>query len=557
MSKDPANLWRKAEKFPNEAVAASRHADTLQREGLLVQAAAEYRRALDLDETQADAWYELGRVSLDLGATGEAKLCFRRTLDLAPERERAHFNLGKAHFDLGEIDAALNCFRTAANTSDRELREKALRTIAVIVPGSPRAGLEAVMEARRAWGEFHAQTESLASPSKPIRARSGGSKLRVGYVSSFFHTQHWMRPVWGVVNHHDRSAFEIHLFSDSEPLTAECGYQANPLDRLHDVRGMPNGDLAGYVDRAGIDILVDLNGYSYPERLGLFMRRPAPVTVAWFNMYATSGISSFDYIIGDAVVVPPSEERFYCERVLRVPGTCLAFSVFHPVPNVAPPPCLTNGHLTFGSFCAQYKFTDEVIAAWAMILRRAPQAQFLLKTLALGDATNRAELKQRFARWDIAPHRLLLEGPSPYQELLTAYSRVDIALDTFPYNGGVTTMDALWQGVPVLTFRGDRWAGRHCQSLLLAAGLDDWCVCDRDAYIVRAVHLAQSPATPAELTLMRSTMRERLITSPICDSAGLCQALERIYQEVRKRGNDVRSSSPRRKVSELELRHRD
>jgi len=344
-----------------------------------------------------------------------------------------------------------------------------------------------------------------------------------------------MKSVWGVINHHDRSAFEIHLFSDGNPPSADSGYQDNPLDHVHDARGLSNTDLASLVTRTGIEILVDLNGYSYQRRLGLFMRRPAPANVSWFNMYAPSGVDAFDYIIGDAVVIPTSEEQFYCERVLRVPGSYLAYSMLYPVPDVAPPPCLAAGRINFASLCSQYKITDEVIAVWAMILRQAPYAPLLIKNAELGDPTCRTALQERFGRWEIKPNRVLLEGPAPHEEYLAAYGKTDIALDTFPYNGGTTTMEALWQGVPVLTFKGDRWASRQSCSLLLAAGLGDWCMPDCTSYIARAVAMALSPTTTTELASLRSAMRERLARMPVCDSAGLCRALERIYREVAKR----------------------
>ena len=526
-----AQLSETVARNPHDGVLATQHADALHEEGQLEKAAAEYRRALGLDKTLADAWYGLGRVELDLGATGEALRCFRRVLILAPGRATAHFNLGKALFDLGEIDAAVDHFRTAADAPDPGLRQKALGVLACIIPGSPRADHLAVLQTRRESARLEAAREVPASSSIQRPAASSG-KLRLGYCSKFFHARNWMKPVWGVINHHDRSVFEVHLFSDGMPPSTESGYQANPLDQIYDARGLSNADLASLVTRTGIDILIDLNGYSYQRRLGLFMRRPAPVIIGWFNMYATSGIDSFDYIIGDATVIPAAEEQFYCERVRRVAGSYLAYSVLYSVPDVASPPCLINGHITFASLCSQYKITDEVIAAWAMILRRAPHTKLLLKNRELGDATNRSALLERFATWQIAPDRLRLDGPAPHEAFLAAYARVDIALDTFPYNGGTTTMEALWQGVPVLTFNGDRWASRQSRSLLLAAGLEDWCLPDRDAYIARAVTLAQSPTTAAELASLRATMRERLAHMPVCDSAGLCRALEDIYREV-------------------------
>jgi protein O-GlcNAc transferase len=262
------------------------------------------------------------------------------------------------------------------------------------------------------------------------------------------------------------------------------------------------------------------------------MRRPAPVNIAWFNFYATSGIDTIDYIVGDAAVIPPSEEKYYCERVLRVPGSYLAFSVPYSTPAVVSPPCLAEGHITFGSLCSQHKINDDVIAAWTTILRQAPAAKLFIKNAELGDATNRAAMRERFNRLEIAPDRVLMGGPDAHETFIAAYGKADIALDTVPYNGGTTTMEALWQGVPVLTFNGDRWASRQSCSLLLAAGLDDWCLPDRDAYIAQAVELARSPATATELAALRATMRERLTRMPVCDGAGLCRALEGIYREV-------------------------
>lgn len=531
---DQLSELAQAGEYLRDAVLATRDADALRRDGQFAPAVAEYRRALELDETQFDAWHGLGLANYALGAYDDAAWSFRRALALAANAPAVHYDLGKALFYLGELDQALDHFRRAAETPDPDLRRKALGSIACIVPGSLRADNASIIEDRRAWARLEAAKESPAEHKIQPPDIPGG-KLRLGYSSKFFHAPNWMKPVWGVINHHDRSIFEIHLFSDGKPLSAESGYQTNPLDLVYDVRGMSNADLAGLVARTGIDILVDLNGYSFQPRLGLFMRRPAPVNIGWFGLYATSGIDAFDYIVGDAAVIPACEEKFYCERVLRVPGSYLAFTVPYSVPDVAPPPCLAAGHITFASLCTLHKINDEVVAAWAMILQQAPNTQLLIKNAELGDPTNRAAVHERFGGWDISPERVLLEGPSPHQEFLAAYGRADIALDTFPYNGATTTMEALWQGVPVLTFNGDRWASRQSRSLLLAAGLDDWCLPDRDAYIARAVTLAQSPTTAMELAALRATTRERLARKPVCDSKGLCHALERIYREVAKR----------------------
>jgi predicted O-linked N-acetylglucosamine transferase (SPINDLY family) len=264
----------------------------------------------------------------------------------------------------------------------------------------------------------------------------------------------------------------------------------------------------------------------------LFLRRPAPVQLGWFNSFATSGLDCFDGIIGDAAVIPPAEEGFYTERVLRVPGTYLAFEVFHSVPDVAPPPCCSNGGpLTFGALASAYKLNDLSLGIWARILRSAPDARLLIRASTLEDPSSRDHLRARFAVLGVEPERIDLEGGAAHVDFLRSYDRIDIALDTFPYNGGTTTTEALWQGVPVLTYAGDRWVARTTASLLRAAGLDEWIAGDAEELLAKASALARDPATPARLAALRAGMRARLAASAACDTAGLCRALEQLYRQ--------------------------
>jgi protein O-GlcNAc transferase len=483
-----------------------------------------YRRALSLDPRRFDTWYALGCAFVERQQYGRAIDCLRHAGKLGPGHARVQFDLGRALFGAGEIEQAIDCFSSAMQR-DPELVREALARIARYIPGDPRASNAAVLAARRKWANLE---EGMQAPITlvPAAEKAPQDRVRIGYVSAFFGSSNWMKPVWGVINNHDRTRFEIHLFSDGDRPSREHGYLAHPGDRLHDLHTLSNREAAEIIARSGIDVLVDLNGYSFQDRLALFMLRPAKMIVGWFNMYATTGIDAFDYIIGDASVIPPEEEAFYNERVFRVPGSYLAFSVLYPVPSVVPPPCLATGGLTFGSLASHYKLNDRVIEVWAEILLRAPTARLLLKNRALSDSSNRARLLWRFRRHGVEEKRLMLEGPAPHYEFLAAYGRIDIALDTFPYSGGTTTSEGLWQGVPMLTFNGDRWASRTSRSLLLAAGLHDWCAPDLNAYAERAVTLATAATTPAKLAQLRMSVRSRLETAAVCDSVTLCRKLE-------------------------------
>ncbi len=514
----------------NRAAADLRRAEQYHEQGQLAPAVEAYRLAVAHDGRLAEAWWGLGCA---LGVQGEhaaAAHAFERLVALCPDHGPGHHNHGKELFDLGRIDAALDAFRNAAGL----LRPNAmpLSMIATAIPGSPRADNRAVLDARRAWA-----TAAMPPAPRPAArtSRPAGERLRVGYVSGFFAKRNWMKPVWGLVNHHDRERFEVHLFSDAAESQVQHGYRKDPRDRFHDTSGLSNTDAARLIAEQRIDVLVDLNGYSRAGRLPLFALRPAPVQIAWFNAFATHGTDCFDFIVGDDHVIPAAEEPFYSESVLRVPGCYLTFDVTYPVPDVTPPPCLAGGPLTFGCLAPQYKITEQVVEAWARILLDSPGSRLVLKNTVLGSRENRIFLEESFARLGVAPERLDLEGPAEHYAFLGRYAAIDVALDTFPYNGGTTTMEALWQGVPVLTFTGDRWAARISASLMRNAGLSEFVASDLEGHVRQAAELARHPDTPRRLAELRRGMRERLGRAPVCDTTAFAAAMERLYAEAASR----------------------
>jgi protein O-GlcNAc transferase len=502
-----------------------RRADALHLDRQYLEAIDAYRSALAGDASLHAAWYGLGCASLSLKAYGDAVDALRRAVALRPDADGARCNLAEALFQLGELDAAVREYQRAAESGNAEVRSVALAGIACIAPGAPHQDNFNVMAARRRWIDWEARgvRRVTAAPA------DAGRKLRVGYLGAFFGARNWMKMYMGVINAHDRNRFEFHFLADGAAPSADCGYLDHADDRIWEIGGVSNAALAQHIAAAGLDVLVDLNGYSFQRRLPVFLYRPARLQIFWNGMYGTTGLPDIDWLVGDAAVIPPEEERYYREPITRVPGSYLAFSVFYPVPDVAPPPCLRAGHLTFGSFTSAYKLTEPTIAAYAGILREALASRMLLRNRTLDEASNRAVLLGRFARHGIAADRLTLEGGAEHFDFLRSYDRVDVALDTFPYNGGTTTAEVLWQGVPMLTCNGDRWAGRTSRSLLLAGGLDDWVAADLAGFHDTAVALAHAADTPGRLAALRGGMRERLRASAACDVAGLCRSLEALY----------------------------
>jgi predicted O-linked N-acetylglucosamine transferase (SPINDLY family) len=524
-------LKRAIELSPDDADLRCDLGDALQTLRRIPEAIGAYQRSLELNPILPRAWYSAGCAESSRDEYADAMICFSKALEIRPDWPEAQHNLGQVLFKLGQVDEALHFFKQAAAGSALALP---LSAIAVVIPGSPASDNQAILDARRSFAK--SQFPQSAAPVRSSCRAKADQALRIGYVSSFFQDHNWMKPVWGLINHHDRRKFEIHLFSDSPASRIQHGYRSHPQDRFHDISRLSNDALAREIEAAGIDLLVDLNGYSRMQRLPLFVQRPAPVIVGWFNMFATTGMSSYDYLIGDDIVIPSVEEQYYCERILRVPGSYLTFEVDYPVPDVAPPPCLGKGAITFGCLASQYKITNQVIAAFSEILRRVPESSLILKNSALASTGARDFVHGLFEQHAVSPSRVRLEGPSDHYRFLETYGEIDIALDTFPYNGGTTTTEALWQGVPVANFYGDRWASRTSASILRAAGLPELVGETVEDFMALSVSLAKSPDRLLDL---RRNMRSRLRASPVCDTLTFARNMEELYTRICRENSGV------------------
>jgi predicted O-linked N-acetylglucosamine transferase (SPINDLY family)/Flp pilus assembly protein TadD len=515
-------------------------ADALHAQGDLPRAIEAYQVAVALDPAIEAAWWGLGCGCVAVDDHVTAAESFRRLTALRPEHGPAWLNRGKSLFEMGQVNAALDAYHAGVTAMPPDAACAILSNLAVVIPNAPSSNNQAILETRSDWA---ARCLPAAATGKVFSDRGPdvpGRRLRVGYVSAFFRRRNWMKPVWGLLELHHRGLFEVHVFSDGPEPDAAEGYRKHSDDRFHDVNGMSNAQLARLIEGERIDILVDLNSFSWPARLPLWMLRPAPIQVAWFNAFATSGMRCFDAMVGDAHVIPPAEEVFYTEPIVRVPGSYLTFRVSYPVPDVAPAPCVERGHITFGCLAPLYKITMDVVEAWSRILRESSGTTLVLKNSGLRHEAAREYVRGLLARFEIGGERVHLEGPAEHFAFLSRYNHIDVALDTFPYNGGTTTMEALWQGVPVLTFAGDRWIGRISASLLREASLAEFVARDLDGFVAQGIALARDAGTPARLDALRRTMRDRLCQAPVCDVARFTRDMEaiftRLWQAYQERG---------------------
>ncbi len=503
--------------------------------GNTIAALRELDQLIGQKVANAEDWLMTGRLLCDIGEFAQSLGAFENCLQLVPQHIEARYELGRAVYKLGDADRAAKLIEQVAEETGHLEVWMGLATIA---PGVPGYDHDRVRVIREKFARLMRQAEAPADVSQPSRSRRGhpskltykkrSTPLRLGYVSAHWHEANYMKPVWPLINAHDRGKFQIHLFDDGPP-NSDAWEWLDRKTHTESIHGLDNAQAAQCIRAVELDILVDLSAYSQPERLGLFVHRPTPIQMAWFNMYATSGFQEIDYLIGDRSVLRSDEQRHLTERFLQLPLSYLTFQTNHAAPDVDLRCGDKHSTFAFGCLGTLYKISPLVIATWSEILLQADAAQLVLAARELKSMCNQQYVLEQFLKHGIASERITFLPPAPHFDFLKHYGQIDVALDTFPYNGGTTTMEALWQGVPVLTFNGDRWASRTSRSLLAHSHLPQFSVDSREEYIHTAVKLATHVESQTELRDIRREMREKLTVSKVCDSPMLARRMEALY----------------------------
>jgi predicted O-linked N-acetylglucosamine transferase (SPINDLY family) len=350
--------------------------------------------------------------------------------------------------------------------------------------------------------------------------------LRVGYVSGDFyaHPVGWL----GVrtLTAHDREAVEVHCYANqtqADFLTSEI---RAGVEHWHEVRHLSDAELRGLILSHGIDVLVDLGGHTASNRLPVFARRAAPVQLSWLGYTGSTGIAAIDGVLLGEAQAPPGTQEGFVEPVLTLPRCHFTYRPPDYAPAVAQPPAERNGWLTLGSFNNPAKLNAGVLRVWAETLRTLPNSRLVLKWRSLTDPALAARLRQQFALLDIEPERIELRGASTHAQMLAEYGDIDIALDPFPFCGGLTTCEALWMGVPVVTLPWRRPVSRQGHAILDAIGLADLSADTPREYVATVRRLAMNIQRRAEL---RSELRDRMRNSALFDGASLARALESTF----------------------------
>ncbi len=494
----------------------------------LEEAEAVLRRATQAAPDDAVAWLNLASVLIRRGALGPAEDAAVRALALSPQSPNARANLAQICRDQGRHAEALAHYRAALEIrADPRLHDNYLVGLNYSAGQDP----DAVFAEHRRWAALHGRAEGPA----PVFSPAGPGPLRVGYVSPDFCTHPVAFFLEAVLRHHDPARVQVHAYASlNAPADAMTARLRALVPVWRDIRALDDAAAAQRIREDGIDVLIDLAGHTRGNRLGVFAQRAAPVQATWIGYPHTTGLDAVDVRLTDAEADPPGPaDRRHSERLVRLPRGFLCYSP-QTSPPVGPPPAARNGFVTFGSFNNAFKISTDCVRLWSALLAAVPGARLLLKSRGLDDPATRAAFGGAFAAAGVDAARLELLGRVPGLEgHLAVYDRVDIALDTTPYNGTTTTCEALWMGVPVLTLTGAVHAARVGTSLLTRVGLDDFIAPSEEAFVRTG---AAKAADPEALATLRAGLRDRVDASPLTDGPGFTRALEDTLIALRRGG---------------------
>jgi predicted O-linked N-acetylglucosamine transferase (SPINDLY family) len=547
---------------PKHTGAMNNLATTVKRLGRFEEAQKLYEQTLSIDPKLAVSAYNLAVIHYQHDRLDEAEALFRQALATAPDFKEALHGLATALDTRGALgEAEAMCLELCRRFPEYAIGEAALATVLkslgrieesiahyqrALSRMPPTSSLTSSMlqfcnyvpgMTLAKLAELHARWETqFGAPARTLwrpwpNTREPQRRLRIGFVSGDFRYHPVGRCIAPLLQYLERDQAEVVLYAQQNEHDDVTTKLAEMASRFTRVNFLSDDALDAAIRDDRIDVLFDLAGHTAGNRLGVLARKPAPVQFTWFGYVGTTGLSAIDYLLADSLHVPAEAEPHIRERVMRMPGCYAAFAPLAGAPDVAPPPVLQENAITFGSFSNPAKINDAVGRLWSEVLRRVPGSRLMLKFWGYENEATQRYCRERFTRHGIAGERILFSGRAQPRDMLAHYDRLDIALDPFPYGGGMTTCEALWMGVPVVTCPGEIFSSRHAYAYLTTVGLPELIASNFDEYVDKAVELAQDVE---RLKTLRHELRERVWSSPLCNARQFAADwMERVRQAWR------------------------
>ncbi|HUB24696.1 MAG TPA: tetratricopeptide repeat protein, partial [Tepidisphaeraceae bacterium] len=477
-------------------------------------------RAISARPTEAAFFVNLGLALTGQKKSDEAIAAFGHAVRLRPDHADALNYLADAHMAAGEMASAVDYWRRAGEA--RPANAAWGSDLLYAMNFDPRQDAQAIARAGREWDRRHGEP-LRASISSHESSREPNRKLRIGYLSQDLKVHVVGFNLLPLLARHDHNQFEIFCYSSSETSDEVTEHLKMCASGWRQIHSTPDAAVADMIRQDKIDILVDLSLHTRGNRLLVMARRPAPVQATYLGCLSSTGLSAIDYRISDPYLDPPETDvSVYSERTIRLPATYWCYHIHEVAPPVAPAPAERNGLVTFGCLNHYCKISDAALELWTLVLRAVPQSRLLVYS---DSDRQRRTIAARLAAGGITTDRLEIVGRVKRSEYLARYHRIDMVLDTLPFAGGITTCDALWMGVPVVTLRGRTVAGRGSCSVLSNAGLTELIASTPREY----VNIAANWRTWSG---RRNELRPRMQDSPLVDAQRFARDMEAAYRRM-------------------------
>ena len=501
--------------------------NALREQARLPEAIRSYQNAISCNPDFANAYYWLGNVLRKTWQHDKAVQAFRQALNINPANVNVLYDLGNTYKAQGRVLEAIDCFRQVLEIKPDFAM--AQMTIAACMNRSDSFDRTTVLEQHRRWGEMQEKCSVRRTGYK--NTPDPDRLLRIGYVSPDFRKHSVAYFFEPILANHDTDKYEITCYAELDQQDEVSKRLQAIAHAWRETKGLKSDELAALIQSDKIDILVDLAGLTTGNRLDSFVNKPAPVQMTYLGYAATTGLSCMDYRITDELSDPPGKcEQDYTETLVRLPHGFLCYKPSANSPELSSLPAKKTRHITFGSFNNLIKITPDVVRVWSTILKSVKYSRLIMKALRFNDRSIQDRYFRLFQNHGIPRNRVQMMGriASEYDHL-NMYSQVDIALDTFPYNGTTTTCDALWMGVPVIAIKGSRHISRVSWSIIHQVGLDELVADNEDDYINTAIELAGDKDRLAQL---RSTIRNLVADSTLCDPVSFTKNIEAAYRDA-------------------------
>ena len=467
----------------------------------------------------------LGMLLSSMGRMNEALNSYRISIEFDPESAEVHSNFGADLLNCGILDEAIAHLETAISLKP-EMHGMLSNKLFALSYYNDQSAKTLYVE-HLEWEKRFAKKYQGNWPQH-FNSRDPERPLRVGFVSPDLGAHAVGSLVLGLLENLSVQNVISICYSSRIPDETTTPFRA-AASVWHDVYQQSDNVLANNIFADEVDILVDLSGHTKGTRLNVFASKPAPIQMSWGGYISTTGLAAMDYILSDKYSILEDEEQYYQEKVIRMPDGWVCYSPPKDAPEVEISPCEQKSYLTFGSFNNPKKINEDTIAVWSKILLSVSGSRLLIKYSGVSSDVISNRLLGGFRANGIDCSSIILEGWSPQAEMLERYNAVDIALDTFPYSGGVTTFEALWMGVPVITVPGETFASRHSQSHLSTVGLTELIAKNRNEYVRLAVELADDME---RLTDLRRNLRSMMAASPSCDGKKFAHNFEAVIRTI-------------------------